>query len=152
MSERTSPILEGFFEIFGDWNDVRDRLFRRTKEDGGDKPMPRSSRGEDPETEAEICAHFVRNISGYTCGVSQYGQAYVAFRLSCPPRFEEAVGTEKAKAVLRQMACDAVEPFKGSVAVWRKWPRVHRSHGALFLDFRFHLMTVDELEALAPTD
>ena len=151
MSEKARTIPEEFHDIHHGDN-LRDSLFRLPVEDGGDKPMRLAERGEDPETEAEICAYFKRNIRGYVSFISQYKQQYVTYRYVCPAQIEEALGTEKARIAMRKMVTDAIEPFKGAVAVWRKWPRINRSDGLLHLSMRFHLMIEADLEAFYPSE
>jgi hypothetical protein len=110
-------------------------------EDVGEINPAVSRRGADSETELFVCALFSRNIAGAACAISQFNKPYVSFRVFCPSRFEEASGTERAKEALRETMADALRPFAGHVAVWRKWPEIYRDADGIGISARFHLVT-----------
>jgi hypothetical protein len=112
-----------------------------------------AERGSDPETEQAVCSLFARNVAGYTGAKSQFGGMFVTVSERCHPCFEEALGTERAKAILRKVVVDTLEPYKGSVAVCRRWPEIIRdAGGGLVVHMRLHLMTQADLDMFAPQE
>lgn len=131
-------------------------MFGRWPEEDGEAHgwQARANDERDKETEAIVCNVFGRNLQSTLTVKSQYGYTHVAWSSALSVLVEEALGTTKAKDILRKEAREALQQLGPtySVAVWRKWPSIDRCPGGtnrLKLRMRLHVMTEAAYQAFA---
>lgn len=152
-TEATGPFLHPDWE-FTNFADRSEEAFRRM---GYRADIAEDRHGltqsTDPETSDAVTSLFRRNLRGASMQRSQYGLEYLGWHCRCSTHTEEAIGTDKAKDILRQEARDALEVFAGThpVAVWRFWPAIERCEKTkrLALYMRVHVMTEQDFQAFA---
>lgn len=108
---------------------------------------------QDPETAQMIYALFKYNVRVPTKALPVKID-FTTIKYGLPASVVEALGTERARDLLRNDLLAFLRPFQGAAALWRTPPEVerHGDEGSIGIYARVHLMLAHEYEVLLPPE